>query len=55
MSVALMGSIWDYFVTVGAGILLSAAIIMIITTILTLAFRIIRAAMKNPVDSLRYE
>lgn len=55
ISVALMDSIWDYFVKVGAGILLSAAIIMIIATILTLAFRIIRAAMKNPVDSLRYE
>jgi len=55
ISVALMDSIWDYFVKVGAGILISAAIIMIIATILTLAFRIIRAAMKNPVDSLRYE
>jgi ABC-type antimicrobial peptide transport system permease subunit len=55
MSVSLMDSIWDYFVKVGAGILLSAAMIMIIATILTLAFRITRAAMKNPVDSLRYE
>ena len=39
MSVALMDSIWDYFVKVGAGILLSAAIIMIIATILTLAIQ----------------
>ena len=55
LSVALMDSIWDYFVTVGPGILLSAAMIMIFATIITLIVRITRAAMKNPVDSLRYE
>jgi putative ABC transport system permease protein len=55
LSVSLMDSIWDYFVTVSAGILLFATMIMIIATILTLTFRITRAAMKNPVDSLRYE
>jgi len=55
LSVALMDSIWDYFVTVGPGILISAALIMIFATILTLIVRISRAAMKNPVDSLRYE
>jgi ABC-type antimicrobial peptide transport system permease subunit len=55
MSVSLMDSIWDYFVKVGAGILISAAMIMIVATVLTLAFRITRAAMKNPVESLRYE
>jgi len=55
LSVALMDSIWDYFVTVGPGILLSAAFTMIFATILTLIVRISRAAMKNPVDSLRYE
>jgi putative ABC transport system permease protein len=55
LSIALMDSIWDYFVSVGAYILLSAAFIMIFATILTLIFRITRAAMKNPVESLRYE
>ena len=55
LSVALMDSIWDYFVAVGAGILLSAALIMIIATALTLSILIIRAALKNPVESLRYE
>ena len=55
LSVTLMDSIWDYFVRVGAGILLSAALIMIFTTILTLSVRITRAAMQNPVESLRYE
>jgi putative ABC transport system permease protein len=55
LSLMLMDSIWDYFVKIGAGILLSSALIMIIATILTLSIKIIRAAMKNPVESLRYE
>jgi ABC-type antimicrobial peptide transport system permease subunit len=55
LSEALMDSIWDYFVNIGPGILLSAALIMIIATVLTLSVRITRAAMKNPADSLRYE
>jgi len=55
MSLQLMDSIWDYFVRIGAGILMSAALIMIIATMATLSFKIIRAAMKNPVESLRYE
>jgi putative ABC transport system permease protein len=55
MSLKMMDSIWDYFVEIGAGILLSAALIMIIATLLTLSFKIIRAALRNPVESLRYE
>ncbi len=55
MSVALMDSIWDYFVRVGAGMLILSAMIMIIATVVTLSIKIIRAAMKNPVESLRYE
>lgn len=55
MSVSLMDSIWDYFVNVGPGILISAALIMIAATLLTLILKIIGAAMKNPVESLRYE
>lgn len=55
MSVALMDSIWDYFVEIGPGILLSAALIMILATILTLSIKIAWAAMKNPAESLRYE
>ncbi len=55
LSVKLMDSIWDYFVQVGAGILMSAALIMIIATMATLSLKIIRAAMKNPVEALRYE
>jgi putative ABC transport system permease protein len=55
MSLMLMDSIWDYFVKISAGILLLSASIMIITTILTISVKVVRAALKNPVDSLRYE
>ncbi len=55
LSLKLMDSIWDYFVEIGAGILVAASMIMIIATMATLSFKILRAAMKNPVDSLRYE
>jgi ABC-type antimicrobial peptide transport system permease subunit len=55
MSGMLLDSIWDYFVEIKAGILLLAAIIMFVATILTLIFKITNAARKNPVISLRYE
>ena len=50
----LMDSIWDYFVDIGAGICFSSSD-NDFCNIATLIFKIIRAAMKNPVDSLRYE
>jgi putative ABC transport system permease protein len=55
LSNMLMDSIWDYFVEVGAGILVSASLLMCVATLFTISFRVIRAAMRNPVDSLRYE
>ncbi len=55
MSTMLLDSIWDYFVEIRAGLLLSAALIMIVATVLTIVFKIARAAMRNPVVSLRYE
>jgi ABC-type antimicrobial peptide transport system permease subunit len=55
MSLMLMDSIWDYFVNISAGILLLAASIMIVATLLTISIKVVKAAMRNPVDSLRYE
>jgi putative ABC transport system permease protein len=55
MSLMLMDSIWDYFVKISAGILASSALIMIVATIITISTKVVRAALKNPVDSLRYE
>jgi putative ABC transport system permease protein len=55
MSNMLMDSIWDYFVKIGAGILISAFLIMWVATLSTISFKVVMAALKNPVDSLRYE
>jgi putative ABC transport system permease protein len=55
LSVLLMDSIWDYFVDIKFSILLSAVLIMVIATVFTVIFKVMRAAMKNPVISLRYE
>ena len=55
MSVMLLDSIWDYFVEITAGMMILAALIMITATVLTIIFKVGRAAMRNPVESLRYE
>jgi ABC-type antimicrobial peptide transport system permease subunit len=55
MSNMLMDSIWDYFIKIGAGILISAFLIMWVATLSTISFKVVMAALKNPVDSLRYE
>lgn len=55
LSNMLMDSIWDYFVTISPGMLLIAVFIISGATILTLVTKIAKAAMRNPVISLRYE
>jgi ABC-type antimicrobial peptide transport system permease subunit len=55
LSLKMLDSIWDYYVNIGAGILLSSAFIMISATFITVVFKIASAAMKNPVVTLRYE
>jgi len=55
MSNMLMDSIWDYFVEIKAGMLIISASIMVVATVLTIVFKIGKAALRNPVDSLRYE
>ncbi len=55
LSLMLLDSIWDYFVTIVAGMLLSAVFIMFSATIFTIVFKILHAALRNPADSLRYE
>jgi putative ABC transport system permease protein len=51
----LMDSIWDYFVDIKAGMLLSAVAILVGATVFTITWKIWRAAQRNPVDTLRYE
>jgi putative ABC transport system permease protein len=55
LSVTLLKSLWDYFVDIHIGILLLAASIMFVATIITIVFKIADAALKNPVISLRNE
>jgi len=55
MSELLLDSIWDYFIEIKAGVMLLSALIMIAATVLTIIIKVGRAAMRNPVDSLRYE
>jgi putative ABC transport system permease protein len=55
MSLMLLDSIWDYFVEIKFGTLVFVVSIMFVATIITIIFKIARAAMKNPVVSLRYE
>jgi ABC-type antimicrobial peptide transport system permease subunit len=55
MSYMLLDSIWDYFVKISGGILLMSASIMIVATTVTISYKVVKAAMRNPVNSLRYE
>jgi putative ABC transport system permease protein len=55
MSYKLLDSIWDYFVDIGAGILIAAVLILFVATVLTLIVKIAKAAMRNPAVSLRYQ
>lgn len=55
LSNLLLGSIWDYFVVIKPGILILAVAIIFVSTVLTIAFKIGKSALRNPVDSLRYE
>jgi ABC-type antimicrobial peptide transport system permease subunit len=55
MSLMLLDSIWDYFIEIRAGILVIAVIMMFVATIMTISIKVINAATRNPVDSLRNE
>ena len=55
LSVMLLDSIWDVFVKINAGMMIVALLIIITATTATIIAKISRAAMRNPVDSLRYE
>jgi ABC-type antimicrobial peptide transport system permease subunit len=55
LSNIMMGSIWQYFVKIKPGMLILSASIMFVATILTIIYKIGKAALRNPIDSLRYE
>jgi ABC-type antimicrobial peptide transport system permease subunit len=55
MSKSLLDSIWDHFVDISGITLLISSLILIFATIATISYKITTAAMRNPVESLRYE
>jgi ABC-type antimicrobial peptide transport system permease subunit len=55
LALMLLDSIWDYFVDIKAGMMIAAVLIILIATSATITIKILRAALRNPVDSLRYE
>lgn len=55
LSESLMDSIWEYYADITAGMLILSVSILVISTLLAISFRIITAAARNPVISLRYE
>jgi putative ABC transport system permease protein len=46
---------YDYRISVGAGVFVVSAVIAIFITIITISFQAIKAAVANPVKSLRTE
>jgi putative ABC transport system permease protein len=55
LSYSLLDSIWDYFVGIKASMLIFSAMVLIVATMLTIIFKIMKAATRNPTASLRYE
>ena len=46
---------YDYRISIGAGVFISGGLIALLITIITVSFQAIKAAMANPVKSLRTE
>jgi ABC-type antimicrobial peptide transport system permease subunit len=46
---------YDYRITIGPGVFVLSAVAALIITIITISFQAIKAALTNPVKSLRSE
>lgn len=55
MAGGLMGTIWTYHVTPNVISGLIPVLVILIVTLLSISGKVVKAAQKNPVDSLRYE
>lgn len=51
----LMGSIWEYYIAIDMKVLLLAIFILFTIAVTTIAYKIRKTAVTNPVKSLRYE
>ena len=52
---SLLDSIWDYFVDIKLSTLVLSSLILVVATTITISWKIISSAARNPVESLRYE
>jgi ABC-type antimicrobial peptide transport system permease subunit len=55
LSLALLNSIWDYFLDFKATIYIYSVLIIIFITLVTITGKVYQAALQNPTDCLRYE
>ena len=55
VSAALMGSIWTYHVTPGIISALVPIVVILLVALLSISGKVVSAAKRNPVESLRYE
>jgi len=46
---------YEYRISIGAGVFIGSALVALIITIVTISFQAIKAAVANPVQSLRTE
>jgi putative ABC transport system permease protein len=46
---------YEYKINIGAGVFVSVALVALVITLLTVSFQVIKAALANPVNSLRSE
>ena len=55
LSGMLLDSIWDHFLEMTPGIFIWSVVAMLFIAIVTISSMVYKAAMQNPVTSLRYE
>jgi putative ABC transport system permease protein len=55
LSKSLLDSIWDYFIDIKVTTLIISSLILVVSTLATISYKIVIAARRNPVESLRYE
>jgi hypothetical protein len=55
LSISMLDSIWDYFLEMTPGIFIFSVLFMFFIAAITISSKVYRAAIQNPVESLRYQ
>ena len=55
MTDMLMGSIWTYYLPIGAGAFILAIVVLVVIAIVTVGGKVVKAATANPAYTLRDE